>query len=158
MKKVLFILTTILLAIILIPFLVIFELPVKSAARHDYKVIKPVSITDSDKVLICRYSDGPEPRWEVVGNKDGLFDLSQLNIESIVVEGNFQYRELNYDLLNSEDNKFILKGNFIGEKDYGYGTYKIFKVDKWDISYPIKQPLGFLPKGKLVKFDYWFRE
>lgn len=141
------------LVILIIIYVSLFFFPLKISINKSYKSINPESVKNSDTLLICDYTDGPDPRWEVIGNNKGLFICKDYEPECIIIKGNFSYRKLNYDILNY-DNRFILKGKVIGEEKYGGGSFKVFKVERWDVLYPIKQPFPFMPKRWLVKYDY----
>ncbi len=146
----------VLVLIIIIAYVSIFLFPLKFSVKKSYNSINPEPVKSSDSFLICDYTDGPDPRWEVIGNDKGLFIRSDSTPqpECIFVKGNFPYKKLNYDVLKYSENRFILKGKVTGEKKFYGGVFKVFEVEHWDILYPIKQPYPFMPKRWLVKFDY----
>lgn len=111
-----------------------------------------------DKQLICESDNTVTgPPWYVVGKNKRLFNLIE-PYEYIVLEGNFPKSFLLGKLTNPPaENKFIFEGNFVAEVNADGGVYKVFKVRKWSIIYPISREYGFvgnLPKAGIVIYDY----
>lgn len=154
--KKLYIALIFILSIIAVQFLII-QFPIKKSVRINLKTINQEALKKSDKVLICKLSTDTGPQWEVIGKNNGLFNLVS-QTQNIIVKGNIPKR-LNGDLYdNMSTNIFVFEGKIIGEEADPYGgKYYTFKVDKWNIIYPINRGKGFvelMPKNALTVYDF----
>lgn len=139
---------------------IIIKVPVKKALKIELKFSEQESISMNDKLLICGNDNTVTGTpWFVVGKNNKLFTNNEPN-ETIILEGNFPKSFLLSKMTNSPaENKFIFEGGFVGNKKDKYegGVYKVFKVKKWSIVYPIDREYGFvenLPKARITIYDY----
>ena len=116
--------------------------PVKYAVKRE--------ALEGKDYLICvqEYVTGFE--WSAVESSYGYEGFMKL-------EGKLPLEEYRNFYPRVRFNKFICYGEFTGEGDfYGY-EYKEFRVDEWDVLYPITRdsmmPDWMLPKGWFVPLD-----
>lgn len=142
---------------IFILIIAIFKVPVKRAEKQDLKVIKQEKLSFDDKKLICKYSQSTGSPWLVVGKNDSLFNPIEY-YEYIIIKGDFPNKFLNWDLIMyPADNKFIIEGEFIGEKNENGEIYKVFYVKKWYMLYPIDHGHGpgrIIPHDVMTLYDF----
>lgn len=146
------------ITILAVIFIIFFRLPIKKTVKINSQSIEQRQVSEKDTKLICKFVEVTGPRWEVVGNNNGLFNKP--GYEYIIIKGNIppdKSWELVFD--DNSKNKFVFEGNLVGEEiaDDG-GKYKVFNVKKWSMAYPIIRGYGIFdpcPSNALTRFDYF---
>jgi hypothetical protein len=113
--------------------------------------VKKESLVGRD-YLICQIELVTGFSWIAVESSYGYEGFVKL-------QGNLPLDEYRNYYPRVRFNKFICYGEIIGEGEYDGYEYKIFRVDSWDVLYPITRhstlPDFLLPKSWLVLFDVY---
>ena len=128
----------VLLAIVLV-IIFINAFPIKFA-------IKKEALEGKD-YLICEHISTTGFEWMVLESSYGYEGFVEL-------QGNWPLREYRSFYPRVRLNKFVCFGEFIGEGVFYEDEYKIFRVDRWEVLYPIIRDPALLPDFLLPKS--WF--
>lgn len=147
------------LLILLVLFTGLYFTPLKKAVILPLNENYTSELLPEKNILICTTTATTGPSWVIIGDNTGLFDRSSKS-ELIILEGNTPEKYLSNTFFINALNNYILIGEFIGEKEY-FGQpvekFRVFKVDEWDIVYPIDRgdSLRVLqPKKAFTLFDF----
>jgi len=131
------------LILILITILFAYEfVPIKFAIEVNGDSLKKVNHKKDEVVYICELTQTTGPMWEVVGDENGLFDAKIDNEQVIIDEVILPFLLKDYWSYLYEKRKFVIKGKIIDRRKDSISDpilYKVLKVNKWYVEYPIER-------------------
>ena len=109
--------------------------------------------------IICRRAHSTGPPWELIRDKRSICNETKF----VVLEGKTP-EELIDTFFIDANNRFVIKGEIVGEKEHEYGEpgrkYEVIYSDAWEIIYPVDRGNSlrvFASKKHLSIFDFrWF--
>jgi len=121
--------------------------------------LSELSDVESD-VYLCDRVDYTGAMWELVGDRYGLFDRSE--VQNVIIEGFELKKEFSDVIINhtSPQNIYVIYGEIVGERlfeDYpGAEPQKVIRCESWDILCPIRRGDSLrpiLPERYLTIYD-----
>lgn len=145
-------------------------IPVKFAVKINSVDITKYKEKDGQKIYICKPVQVTDSIWEAIGDEKGIRDLSKNEVIYMAepLKGNDPLKKLNGSFQKTYEpkahNQFIFVGNEISSNTVGDmeidGVQEKtidFKVDDWQIVYPIRRDSFrdiYVPKTYLTVYDF----